>query len=151
MEPPVSQKPLRFGCPACGIRLVVDQSIAGTEGPCPSCGARIVAPPVEVSKHLVAKDAAPVTMRPRKAPSKAASDGVIPESNVRQSSGPAHQAKPEAVRKGEAHRRAVNPTTVVSQQHQERQNTLVFFKILAAVLVVAAIALGTYYVLKNAA
>lgn len=35
---------LRFTCPKCKIRLVVDDCIAGTTGPCPSCGAEITAP-----------------------------------------------------------------------------------------------------------
>lgn len=143
MDSQAISKPLRFGCPACGIRLVVDQSIAGTEGPCPSCGARIVAPPVEASTSLVKKQAPPVAIKPRPALGR---EGPQSEPQAVPS-----RPEPEPVSKSSSRRRSVSPGTIVSGQHAEKQNTLVFFKILAAVLVVAVIAIGTYLVLRNAA
>ena len=56
---------LRFGCPECGKRLVVDPSLAGKEGPCPSCGEVIIAPPIAAATSLVAKAGAPVEIKPR--------------------------------------------------------------------------------------
>ncbi|MGB1260138.1 MAG: hypothetical protein ACPG6P_08870, partial [Akkermansiaceae bacterium] len=61
----MENKQLRFGCPACGMRLVVDPSLAGVEGPCPSCGAKIIAPPLAVSDRLDSRTAAPVAIKPR--------------------------------------------------------------------------------------
>jgi|GEM_PF-1217109 hypothetical protein len=68
---------LRFGCPECGTRLVVDPSLAGKEGPCPSCGGVIIAPPIAAATSLVAKAGAPVEIKPRAIGRKA---GVSPSS-----------------------------------------------------------------------
>lgn len=169
MDQSAVKKPLRFGCPACGIRLVVDQSIAGTEGPCPSCGARIVAPPIEAAQSLVEKKAAPVAIKPRPVTShsddtnadsqqsvEAALDAAcqsLDEDHITGASAeiPHRGPTPSPVSRSSQRRRSVNPTTMVSRKHAEKQNTLLFLKILIAVLVVAAIAFGTYYILKNAA
>lgn len=145
MDSPAVSKPLRFGCPACGIRLVVDQSIAGTEGPCPSCGARIVAPPVEAAQSLVEKQAEPVAIKPRPAGGKQfdAESGAAVTT-------PASNRDEPAQRPPRSQRRSVSPTTIMSDKYAEKQNAFLFFKILAAVLVVAVIAFGTFYILKNA-
>ncbi|MFK7911970.1 MAG: hypothetical protein AB8F34_15420 [Akkermansiaceae bacterium] len=147
MDSQATSKPLRFGCPACGIRLVVDQSIAGTEGPCPSCGARIVAPPVEVANSLVEKKAAPVAIKPRSAKSQTSEGSGSSGGDLATS---AKQTVPEPVSKSQSRRRSVSPNSIVSDKHSEKQNTLIFLKILVAVLVVIAIAIGTYFILKNA-
>ncbi len=146
MDSQAPQKPLRFGCPACGIRLVVDQSIAGTEGPCPSCGARIVAPPVEAAQNLVKKEAPPVAIKPRPASSRTLSENEI-TADIPQPS--PSQPTPEPVSKSQSHRRSVSPNTIVSEQYTEKQNRLVFIKIAVAIVVVAAIAVGTYFILTN--
>ena len=147
MDPEAASKPLRFGCPACGIRLVVDQSIAGTEGPCPSCGARIVAPPAEVTNTLVEKKAAPVAIKPRKATAR-------PKRDTKDSEGPnqpeAAKTRPEPMTKTRRSGRAVSPHTIISEEHKEQQNTLVLVKIIIAVVIVALIAIGTYYALVYA-
>ena len=143
MESSTIKKPLRFGCPACGIRLVVDQSVAGTEGPCPSCGARIVAPPIEAHTSLTEKTASPVAVKPRAA---GRAKEIIP---IGLDSETSPIGEPEPVSKESTRPRAVNPTTSVSHRHEEQKNTLVFLKILGAVLVVAIIALGASYFLKN--
>lgn len=144
MDPQAASKPLRFGCPACGVRLVVDQSIAGTEGPCPSCGARIVAPPAEVTRNLVEKKAAPVAIKPREVTARQRRNTVSPGEASQARVGP---AQPEPISRDRGRGRKVNPNTIISEQHSEQQNTLVFIKILIAVVIVAAIAIGTYYIL----
>ncbi|MBK1829400.1 hypothetical protein JIN77_01565 [Verrucomicrobiaceae bacterium R5-34] len=134
------RKLLRFGCPACGVRLVVDQSIAGVEGPCPSCGAKIVAPPAEVGRELVSKPASPLAVQPRQVPGQSA---AAPE--------PDNQDTPKAkveIDYPPSKRRSVSPNTVISEKHMETTNTLVFLKILAAVLIVALIVVAVYLALK---
>ena len=138
--PNTDNQMLRFGCPACGVRLVVDQSIAGTQGPCPSCGAGIVAPPLGVSQDLEGRKAAPLAVKPRKPGATHAS-----ETQAVESSG----AAPEPIYKP-SRRRSVSPASVISDKHQEKSNTLIFFKILCAVLVVALIVAAVYLVLKGA-
>ena len=66
---------LRFGCPECGTRLVVDPSLAGKEGPCPSCGEVIIAPPIVAATSLVAKAGDPVEIKPREVRRKAVATG----------------------------------------------------------------------------
>lgn len=138
---------LRFGCPACGIRLVVDQSIAGTEGPCPSCGARIVAPPLEVSRTLSEKPAAPVNIKPR-----GVSTGQMPPSstNTESRSKSAPESTPEPMKKPVRRSRSVSPTTALSEKHQDKKNIKAFLKMLFALVVVVGIALAVYYFLKQA-
>lgn len=141
-----SNHSLRFGCPACGTRLVVEQSLAGTEGPCPLCGARIVAPPVEVATTLTRKQAAPIPVRPRSA----RDVGMV-------SSPP---AEPEPLSKSRAmgastrfdspgSPRAVSPTTIMSERHQEKKNTVVFVKMIIAAAVAAAVAIAVFYILAG--
>jgi hypothetical protein len=138
---------LRFGCPACGVRLVVDQSIAGTEGPCPSCGARIVAPPLEVARSLVEKQAAPVAIKPRGA----LSPSVEPSY---QTPGPSQQKEAslnrEPISKPVSRKRSVSPKTIMSRRHTGKQNAKVFVKMLLALFVVVAAMLAVYYVVSGA-
>ncbi len=68
---------LRFGCPECGTRLVVDPSLAGKEGPCPSCGEVIIAPPIAAATSLVAKAGDPVEIKPREIARKTAAIGSV--------------------------------------------------------------------------
>ncbi len=121
---------LRFGCPACGIRLVVDQSIAGTEGPCPSCGARIIAPPLEVSRSLTERQASPLVIKPR-----GVSTGPLPPSTSNPVSQPdsevAPSSSPKPIKKPLRRTRSVSPTTALSDKHQEKKNLKAFFKIAA--------------------
>ena len=144
--PPISDDNLlRFACPACGIRLVVDRSIAGTEGPCPSCGAIIQAPPVQVSHTLSQKQAPPVVIKPRKVSSPTPSP--VDDAPVEQVDVPAKEpipASPSRHRK-----RSVDPNTSLSHKYNEKKNMQAFFKILAATVVVFIIAAAVYYFLKN--
>jgi len=135
------QKLLRFGCPACGVRLVVDQSIAGTEGPCPSCGANIVAPPLDVSSDITPRRGAPVAVKPRHISGSSSADSSELDSVPVI---PASEAKYQPSR-----RRSVSPNTVISQKYKETSNALLFFKILAAILVVALIVAAVYLVLRE--
>ena len=43
---------LRFTCPLCSKRIVVNDSLAGVTGPCPSCGDTITAPLLGVKKEV---------------------------------------------------------------------------------------------------
>lgn len=55
---------LFFDCPACGLHLSVERSLAGVSGPCPTCGSLVVAPrevgrpvailPMESAKAVIA-------------------------------------------------------------------------------------------------
>lgn len=145
--PSADNKLLRFGCPACGIRLVVDQSIAGTEGPCPSCGAVIVAPPLGVSSDLSGRIAAPLEVKPRQtggaATAEMQANPLTDKASASEGSSADQVYKP-------SRRRSVSPTSVISDKHQEKANTLQFFKILCAVLVIALIVAAVYLVLKEA-
>lgn len=140
---------LRFGCPACGIRLVVDQSIANTEGPCPSCGARIIAPPLDVSRSLSERQASPVAIKPR-----GVSTGPLPPSISNPVSQPdggvVLSSDPEPIKKPQRRARAVDPTMVLSVKHLEKKKLKVFFKIMIALAVVVGIALAVFYFLKQA-
>ena len=134
---------LRFGCPACGVRLVVDQSIAGTQGPCPSCGASIVAPPLGSARDLSNRGAAPLEVKPRnKGGTEKTTEMAGPEGSP---SGSIPEPDYKASRK-----RSVSPSAVISDRHTERGDTLAFFKILCAVLVVALIVAAVFLWLKNA-
>lgn len=139
---------LRFGCPACGVRLVVDQSIAGTEGPCPSCGAGIVAPPMEVAHSLVAKQAAPVVIKPR-SPSPPDTDPA-PQSPVPAEREQGAPLMPEPVSKPMERQRSVSPATIMLGRHTEKENTKVFVKMLLAAFLVAVAVLAVYYVVSGA-
>ncbi|WP_435895217.1 hypothetical protein [Oceaniferula spumae] len=144
--PPSSDKKLlRFGCPACGVRLVVDQAIAGTEGPCPSCGARIIAPPLEAARDLVNKQAAPLAVKPRQAGGLATSDMTNRNADAASSS----TSAPTESGYTPSRRRSVSPSTVISEKHREQSNTVIFFKIIAAVLVVLLIVAAVYLTLKQ--
>ena len=46
-------------------------------------------------------------------------------------------------------RRSISASAVVSDRDEERKDTLAFFKILCAVLLVALIVAGVYWYLKN--
>lgn len=127
----------------------MDQSVAGTEGPCPSCGARIVAPPVEVPSNLVQKQASPIEIKPREAVTRtpeAHQSSELPEN--RHDSDRVKDSEPAA--RGNVNRRSVSPTAAISHEHNEKQDALVFLKILAAVSVVAAIVFVVWYVLRSA-
>ena len=143
MDSQTGNKALRFGCPACGIRLVVDQSVAGTEGPCPSCGGMIVAPPVEVASSLVEKQAAPLAIKPRAASAKPKREAAAPEEQR-----PSPPRPDKSVSRG--HGRSVSPNSIMSEEHTERQNMVLFLKILAAFFVIIIIACVTYLFLENA-
>lgn len=140
---------LRFGCPACGVRLVVDRSIAGTEGPCPSCGARIIAPPLEVARSLTERQAAPVVIKPR-----GVSTGPLPPSTSNPVSHPGREVapltEPEPIKNSARRTRSVSPTTALSEKHQEKKNLKAFFKMMIALAVVVGIALAVYYLLREA-
>lgn len=147
---------LRFGCPACGIRLVVDQSVAGTEGPCPSCGARIVAPPLEVARSLTEKEAAPLVIKPRgvstgplSAPASEPADEFDMESIELEDRGES-LPRPGSKTKPVKQSRSVSPTTVLSEKHMEAKNAKAFVKMLIAAAVVACIAVSVYYFLIKA-
>lgn len=127
--PASNNQRLRFGCPACGVRLVVDQSIAGTKGPCPSCGALIVAPPLGAASDPAQREAAPISARPRQLGAGSPADVSEP---------PSADPAAESVYKP-SKKRSVSPSTVISDKHREKSNTLAFFKILCAVLVVLLI------------
>jgi len=130
----MSQSPeknlLRFGCPACGVRLVVDQSIAGTEGPCPSCGARIIAPPMEVNSTLSEKQAAPVAIKPRGVSTAAIPHGLKPSGvdGKQQLSSPDSNADRNI--KPIRRKRSVDPTSALSQVSQEKKNLKIFLKMM---------------------
>jgi len=139
---------LRFGCPACGIRLVVDQAIAGTEGPCPSCGARIIAPPLEVSRSLTERQASPLVIKPR-----GVSTGPLPPSTSNPVSRPDSEVipspDPEPMEKPRRRARSVSPATALSEKHLEKKNLKAFFTMMIALAVVVGIALAIYYFLKQ--
>lgn len=141
---------LRFGCPACGVRLVVDQSIAGTEGPCPSCGARIIAPPVEVTRTLSEKQAAPVAIKPRGVSTAAITHGFVPSVVDGKPEASFPGSKVDLIKKPVRRKRSVDPTSALSQVHQEKGNLKIFLKMMLAVLVVVAIAAAVYYGLMQA-
>lgn len=140
---------LRFGCPACGVRLVVDQAIAGTEGPCPSCGARIIAPPLDVSRSLVERQASAVSIKPRGVSAGSApapSPGSMPARRIVEPAAPKSELPEKPVRRP----RSVSPTTALSEKHTEQKNLKAFIKMLLAAIVVVGIALAVYYYLKQA-
>jgi predicted RNA-binding Zn-ribbon protein involved in translation (DUF1610 family) len=141
---------LRFGCPACGVRLVVDQSIAGTEGPCPSCGARIIAPPVEVTRTLSEKQAAPVAIKPRGVSTATIPHGFEPSVVGGKQEASLLGSNADPMKKPVRRKRSVDPTSALSQAHQEKNNLKIFLKMLLAVLVVVAIAVAVYYYLIQA-
>jgi len=145
-EPPL----LRFGCPACGVRLVVDQSIAGTEGPCPSCGARIIAPPVEVARTLPERQAAPVAIKPRGVSTAPIPHGLKPSGVGGKQETCLPAPNPSAIKNPVRRKRSVDPTSALSQVNQEKKTLKIFLKMMLAVLVVAAIATAVYYVLMQA-
>lgn len=140
---------LRFGCPACGLRLVVDQSLAGIEGPCPSCGARIIAPPLGVSRTLTEKQAPPVVIKPR-----GVSTGPLPHPTSNPVSQPDRQTTStpgrEPIQKQGRRPRSVSPTTALSGRYEEKQTLKAFFKIVLSAAVVTGVALAVYYFLKQA-
>ncbi len=139
---------LRFGCPACGVRLVVEQSIAGTEGPCPSCGARIIAPPLEVAHSLVEKQAAPVVIRPRSISSPDTDPAPRPPAPAE--GGRGGSPIPEPVSKPTERQRSVSPATIMLGRHTEKENTKVFVKMVIAAFLVVVTVLAVYFVITGA-
>jgi len=150
---------LRFGCPGCGTRLVVDPSLAGKEGPCPSCGDVIIAPPIAAATSLVAKAGAPVEIKPRgisksasvvsPAPLPPSSSTATPDrrrksrkSGVVASVGGSPAAMPSAVKGGAAR---VNAATGVTQKAAESKDAKTLLLMVLITCVVVCIALGVYY------
>lgn len=43
---------LRFTCPLCDKRIVVDDSLAGVTGPCPACGDTITVPLLDAEEDI---------------------------------------------------------------------------------------------------
>ena len=150
---------LRFGCPGCGTRLVVDPSLAGKEGPCPSCGDVIIAPPIAAATSLVAKAGAPVEIKPRgisksasavsPAPLPPSSSTATPDrrrksrkSGVVASVGGSPAAMPSAAKGGAAR---VNAATGVTQKAAESKDAKTLLLMVLITCVVVCIALGVYY------
>ena len=150
---------LRFGCPGCGTRLVVDPSLAGKEGPCPSCGDVIIAPPIAAATSLVAKAGAPVEIKPRgisksasvasPAPSSPSSSASTPDrrrksrkSGVVASVGSRSAAVPSTAEGGAA---KVNAATGMPQQAAESKDIKTLLLMVLITCVVVCIALGVYY------
>ncbi|MGB2402351.1 MAG: hypothetical protein ACPIA7_02955 [Akkermansiaceae bacterium] len=112
---------LRFGCPECGTRLVVDPSLAGKEGPCPSCGEVIIAPPIVAATSLVAKAGDPVEIKPREVGRKAVATGSSSSKRSEMASAsdvaPGPRSTQEAIadrRRGRRRSGAVSPELGVS-------------------------------------
>ena len=147
---------LRFGCPGCGTRLVVDPSLAGKEGPCPSCGDVIIAPPIAAATSLVAKTGAPVEIKPRgisksasvASPAPSSPSSSTPDrrrksrkSGVVASVGSRSAAVPSTA-KGAA---KVNAATGMPQQAAESKDIKTLLLMVLITCVVVCIALGVYY------
>lgn len=147
---------LRFGCPGCGTRLVVDPSLAGKEGPCPSCGDVIIAPPIAAATSLVAKAGAPVEIKPRgigksasvASPAPSSPSSSTPDrrrksrkSGVVASVGSRSAAVP-SMAKGAA---KVNAATGMPQQAAESKDIKTLLLMVLITCVVVCIALGVYY------
>ena len=150
---------LRFGCPGCGTRLVVDPSLAGKEGPCPSCGDVIIAPPIAAATSLVAKAGAPVEIKPRgisksasvvsPAPLPPSSSTATPDrrrksrkSGVVASVGGSPAAVPSAAKGGAA---KVSAATGMPQKAAESKDIKTLLLMVLITCVVVCIALGVYY------
>ncbi len=145
---------LRFGCPSCETRLVVDPSLAGKEGPCPSCGEIIIAPPIAAATSLVAKAAPPVVVKPRDVSRK--HDEPVPPSapasdqrqrmRGRGVQVPAVAASPV---RSPGSRQVASKTPVsqtsVSQPQVQSNDVKTLLIILLITLLVVCVALGIYY------
>lgn len=150
---------LRFGCPGCGTRLVVDPSLAGKEGPCPSCGDIIIAPPIAAATSLVAKAGAPVEIKPRGISKSASVASPAPSSSSPSTSTPDRRRKsrksgvvpsvgnspatvPSAA-KGNTAR--INAATGMPQQAAESKDMKTLLLMVLITCVVVCIALAVYY------
>ncbi len=148
---------LRFGCPGCGTRLVVDPSLAGKEGPCPSCGDVIIAPPIAAATSLVAKTGAPVEIKPRgisksasvASPAPSSPSSSTPDrrrksrkSGVVASVGGSPAAVPSAAKGGAA---KVSAATGMPQKAAESKDIKTLLLMVLITCVVVCIALGVYY------
>lgn len=154
---------LRFGCPGCGTRLVVDPSLAGTEGPCPSCGDTIIAPPIAAATSLVAKAAPAVAIQPRGASGKqfensppapaadhrerrrgrgtqatAAASSPAPSNGSSGSRGP-------VVAAGSPASQQATPKSAVSEPETQSKDVKTLLIMLLISILVVCIALGVYY------
>lgn len=151
---------LRFGCPGCGTRLVVDPSLAGTEGPCPSCGDIIIAPPIAAATSLVAKAAPAVVVQPREVSRKQvemSTSAPTAEQKERRrgrgTHGPAAMASParlagtsgSATVSGSAGSRPVAPKSSVSEPETQSKDVKTLLIMLLITILVVCIALGVYY------
>ncbi len=162
---------LRFGCPECDKRLVVDPSLAGKEGPCPSCGEVIIAPPIAATTRLVAKAGAPVAIKPREIGRKGAGMASEPSSvsaaesttqdrrRGRKRSGivaPGHGnaadagadisvAIPAANKGAISGSRKISADTSVSQKSAQANDVKTLMLMVLVTCIVVCIALGVYY------
>ncbi len=151
---------LRFGCPECGTRLVVDPSLAGKEGPCPSCGDIIIAPPIAAATSLVAKDAPPVTVKPRglaksdpKPSASSAPSGSGPTPERRRRSRPSGVVAP-AVKSGSTPStsgRKLSPATAISQDASQSKEVKTLLIMVMITCIVVCIALGVYFYMTSGA
>lgn len=142
---------LRFGCPSCETRLVVDPSLAGKEGPCPSCGEIIIAPPIAAATSLVAKAAPAVVVKPRNvvrkhdepAPSATSSD------QRQRMRGRASQVTAVSPVRSAGSRQVASKTSAskgsVSQPQVQSNDVKTLLIILLITLLVVCVALGVYY------
>lgn len=155
---------LRFGCPGCGTRLVVDPSLAGKEGPCPSCGDIIIAPPIAAATSLVAKAGAPVEIKPRGISKSASVASPAPSSSSPSTSTPDRRRKsrksgvvpsvgnspatvPSAAKGNatKANATKVNAATGMSQKAAESKDVKTLLLMVLITCVVVCIALAVYY------
>lgn len=148
---------IRFACPACGTRLVVDSALGGLERPCQSCGALIVIPPLEVSMSLSEKRAAPVAVQPRTLAKKRVSSSRLDapsRGGSNASRGDGHDGlevmpvtKPVPYKKSAMRARSVSPASVLSHAHEQKKNTKALIVMALVICLVVCFTLGVYYYL----
>lgn len=129
----VAQSPddklLRFTCITCGVRLVVDQALAGTEGPCPSCGVKITAPSLASSQDHVDEVAVTAVEDKEKGNEVAALD-------LADSSPPAEQS-------------LISIEEDITEELEVKQSSGILFKLICAILLILLIAGNVYLYLKS--
>ncbi len=139
---PTDDQLLRFVCSACGVRLVVNHSVAGTHGPCPACGASIVAPPLGMRQDLTKEESSPLASKSRNKSRVGEIDEMLGL--------PVERIKPASKVGYAPSRNYTAPSkTDVSKSHQKADQVLFFFKTVCIILLVITIIVGVFWGLKN--